>query len=140
MERSRSEYLLVIVAVFLIWSLPLLMSSCREKAELSTVVGQVAKQYYDQMINGQYDAYVDGLYQPDSIPESYRLQLIDNAKMFMEQQRREHQGLREVSVVSATVDEDAQVADVFLLMTFGNGDTEQVLVPMIEHDGVWFMR
>ena len=100
----------------------------------------MAKQDYDLLISGRYEDYVAGIHQPDSIPDSYRSQLIDNAKLFMEQQRQEHQGLKEVSVVSAVVGDDGHVADVYLLFTFGDGNTEQVLVPMVERGGNWLMR
>ena len=38
---------------------------------------RAAKVYYDYLIAGNFEAYVDGFYRPDSIPGSYREQLID---------------------------------------------------------------
>jgi len=129
------------IAVVLLPMYILLLSGCRQQqADSSELAARVAKQYYDLLISGRYEDYVAGIHQPDSIPDSYRSQLIDNAKLFMEQQRQEHQGLKEVSVVSAVVGADGHIADVYLLFTFGDGNTEQVLVPMVERGGNWLMR
>ena len=50
------------------------------------VAGRAAKAYYDQLLHGDYNAFVAGRYQPDSIPAAYREQLVANAKMFLGQQ------------------------------------------------------
>lgn len=130
----RIQWLLVAVVVLSF------LAGCKKDVDQSLVVRNIAEQYYGYLIQGQFDAYVDGLYQPDSIPDSYRSQLIDNAKMFMKQQQQQHQGLTAVEAVSAAVDTEQEVADVYLRLSFGNGETEQVLVPMVLHQGVWYMR
>ena len=78
MRRIQWLFVAVVVLSFL--------AGCKKDVDQSLVVRNVAEQYYGYLIQGQFDAYVDGLYQPDSIPDSYRSQLIDNAKMFMKQQ------------------------------------------------------
>lgn len=104
------------------------------------MAGQAAKVYYEQLLRGDYASFVDGTYRRDSIPPSYREQLIANAKMFVGQQTDEHGGIKTVRVVSATADTAHHVATVFLGFAYGDSLHEQVAVPMVERGGVWYMR
>ena len=110
------------------------------KPDPSEVVGQTAKLYYDYLREGRYSAFVDGMNFPDSIPEQYRSQLVDNAKMYMAQQKKEHKGIQEIGIQNATVDTAKHCANVFLSFSYYDGTTEQILVPMVEKNGVWYMR
>ena len=114
--------------------------SCRQAPKPEEIAAQTAKAYYELLVAGKYDQFVDGRYMPDSIPASYREQLIANAKMFMGEQETAHKGLKQVRVVSAKTDTAENIADVFLLFVYGDSTTEEVLVPMIEHLGIWYTR
>ena len=103
------------------------------------LAGQAAKAYYDQLLHGDYDSFVAGRYQPDSIPASYCEQLVANAKMFLGHES-DHGGIKEVKFLSAKADTSKHVADVFLTFVYGDRSTEEVVVPMVEHNGVWYMR
>ena len=103
-------------------------------------VGKAALHYYQQLLDGNYAAFVDATYRPDSLPSTYRSQLVLNAKMFIEQQQNEHNGLKSVAVAHATIDEAQHTGNAFLTFTYGDGSSEQVVVPMVEHDGVWYLR
>lgn len=104
------------------------------------VAGKAAKAYYDLLLEGKYEQFVDGSYRPEAIPESYREQLVTNMKMFMGEQQEAHRGLKQVRVVSAKADTAKHVANAFLLFVYGDSTSEEVLVPMVEHKGVWYMR
>jgi len=82
----------------------LLVVGCSMGPDPSEVAAQAAKEYYMQLLAGKYEHYVDGFYRPDSIPPSYRRQLIDNAKMFVGQQKSERRGILDVRVVNAVAD------------------------------------
>lgn len=125
--------LLYVVALFV-------AASCASGPPPDEVAAQAAKVYCDQLLAGKYDQYVDGFYCPDSLPDSYREQLIVNAKMFVGQQQDEHRGIREVRIVNAKADTARHVADVFLVFAYGDSTTEQIVVPMVEQEGVWYMR
>lgn len=128
----------LIIACLSIFSI----SSCGKKSREDTsaeMAGQAAKAYYDQLLHGDFESFVAGRYQPDSIPASYHEQLVANAKMFLGQQDG-HDGIKEVKYVSAKADTSKHVADVFLKFVYGNGTAEEVIVPMVEHKGVWYMR
>ncbi len=119
----------------------LLLSACgRQQPDPSEVMGNVAKAYYDHLIQGNYEAYVDGFYQPDSIPGTYREQLITNAKMFVGMMDEQHKGLKSVSLARAKADTARHAGHAFLIMQFGDGTKEEVVVPMTEHKGIWMLR
>lgn len=103
-------------------------------------MGNTARQYYSYLLEGNYDAFVDGCYQKDSIRREYRNQLIDNAKMFVGQQNTERKGIKSFDLVSAKVDTASHTANVFLKLNYGDNSTEQVVLPMVEVDGLWYMR
>ena len=99
-----------------------------------------AKQYYDYLLEGKYEAFIEGHYMPDSIPQSYRQGLVTNAKMFVGQQQREHRGIKETRVVNAEADTALHTANVFLVFTYGDSTSEEVNIPMIESKGIWYLR
>ena len=67
------------------------LGACK-KAEVDKgeVAARVAKQYYDQLIAGNEQAFLDARYQPERIPARYKEQLKENIKMFIAQQKEEH--------------------------------------------------
>ncbi len=114
---------------------------CKDPApDQGKIAGQTAKIYYEYLINGKYEAYVDGFHQPDSIPANYREQLITNAKMFVGMINEKHNGLKSVSVANAKADTARHVGQAFLLLCFGDSTREEIVVPMEQHHGVWMMR
>ena len=118
----------------------LLAVACSSGPDPGEVAAQAAKEYYMQLLAGKYEHYVDGFYRPDSIPASYRRQLIDNAKMFVGQQKDERRGILDVRVVNAVADTVKRSANVFLIFAYGDSTSEEVVVPMVQHRGVWYMR
>lgn len=104
------------------------------------LAAQAAKVYYDQLLQGDYESFVDGRYQPNRIPQSYRDQLVANAKMFVGQQEKDHKGIKAVAVTAAKADTARHVANAFLTFTYGDSTREEVVVPMVESKGVWYLR
>lgn len=114
--------------------------SCGRSIAPEEVAAQSAKAYYDLLIQGKFDQFVDGCYRADSIPSSYREQLIANAKMFMGEQHDAHRGIKEVCVVRGTADTARHTVNAFLRFVYGDNTREDVVVPMVERKGVWYMR
>ena len=117
-----------------------LLAACSAGPSPSDMAAQAAKVYYEYLLKGDYAAFIDGHYRPDSIPRSYREQLITNAKMFVGQQQTEHRGLKGVCIVRAKADTALHVASVFMMFAYGDSTNEEVLIPMVEHKGVWYLR
>lgn len=113
--------------------------SCSEK-NTECMAGHAAKEYYDMLFAGDYAGFTSGLFFPDSIPGTYREQLISNAAMFAEGQKKAHNGVREIRVLGFNVDSVSSTTQAFLLFCYGDSVNEEIVVPMTEHDGRWFMR
>lgn len=127
--------------LFLVFSVALLMLhlSC-SKPEPGEVAARTAVLYYEHLLQGRYDDYIAGMYFKDSIPDGYRSQLVDNAKMFVAQQKKNRKGIVSAKTGQVVCDTARHTADVFLVLAYGDGTTELVLVPMMESNGVWLMR
>ena len=125
---------------FLLFQLFVACSGKPSGPDAASLAAQAAKVYYDQLLKGDYGSFVDGRYQPTRIPESLRQQLIANAKMFVAQKEKEHNGIQSVSVTDGRADTAHHVANAFLTFSYGDGTKEQVVVPMVEVKKVWYMR
>lgn len=101
---------------------------------------EAAKGYYDSLVEGRYADYVNGFSNAEGLPPSYVEQLVVNAKQFMAQQKEEHGGIREVRTVSSRTDSVRGRTYVFLLFCYADSTQEEVVVPMVEHNGVWMMK
>lgn len=120
-----------------------LLAACSGKPsgpDAAQLAANAAKTYYEQLLKGDYGSFVDGRYQPTELPESYRQQLIANAKMFVGQEQKEHKGIKSIAVADGRADTAKHVANAFLTFTYGDGTKEQVVVPMVEVKEVWYMR
>lgn len=115
--------------------------SCKEKTpDPGFYAGIAAKGYYDMLLEGRYDEFVEGQNMPHRIPEGYRQQLVLNAKMFVEQQKNEHRGMNAFQILDAKADTAHHLADVYLSVTYGDSTKEQIVVPMVEVEKKWKMR
>ena len=99
-----------------------------------------ARGYYEHLLKGEFDKFLDGKAGSDSLPEAYREQLIVGYKQFLSQQNNLHNGINEIRVINAKRDTILNYTNVFLMLCFGDSTNEQVSVPMIEHNGSWRMR
>ncbi len=127
------KHLLVFILLFLV----LCGCSSPTPEEMASLA---AKGYYEHLLNGEYDKFLDGKAGTDSMPDGYREQLLDGYRQFMSQQQRSHSGIHDVRVVGAKTDSSLRCTNVFLILCFGDSTNEQVSVPMIEYNGIWRMK
>lgn len=117
-----------------------LMFSCKEEPKPEELAAKAAVDGYEHLIAGRYTEYLAGVADTDSLPESYREQLLVNAIQFMSQQENERGGIDSVRLLRVVADTAARRADVFLLLCFGDSTKEEVIVPMVERPGGWKMK
>ena len=127
------KHLLFIVLVFL----ALCACSSPTPEEMASLA---AKGYYEHLLKGEYDKFLEGKAGSDSLPEAYRRQLLAGYKQFLSQQNSLHNGINEIRVINARRDTILNYTSVFLMLCFGDSTNEQVSVPMIEHNGRWRMK
>ena len=107
----------------------------REEMAMNTVL-----ESYEALLAGDYETFLNGRAYMDSIPESYREQLVVSYKQFVRQQEAAHQGI--VSFVPTHVEEDSllQVMQVFMMVNYADSTHEEIVVPMVEVNGTWLMK
>ena len=118
----------------------LLLTACGRKPEPQLVAAHTARLYYEYLAQGKYKAFVEGMYLPDSVPESYIAMHVANAQSYKQRQDSLHGGIRSVRVVSQKFNAKDSTAQVYLDFTFGDKSTEQVLVPMVCSHNIWYMK
>lgn len=137
MFKSRTEmrqaFITMIIAA-------LVMASCGKEKKADTAAADAAGMYYNKLIDGDYESFVAGMYFSDSIPAGYREQLVSNAKMFMYEQGKAHGGVDTAFALRQQRDSAATTAEVFMSIVFNDSSREEIVVPMIEENGFWFMR
>ena len=100
-----------------------------------------AKGYYDHLIRGEYEQFLEGKNGAEDLSDNYREQLLTTYKQFMAQQNQAHHGIREVRISRATTDTVQHLTNVFLVLCYGDSVNEEVVVPMVEQDRRgWRMR
>ncbi len=124
----------------IMFAICLLVAACKKEINHEEIAANAAQQYYSYLMNGDYEAFVDGTYRADTIRPAYRQQLLDNMKMFVAQQQEEHQGIKSFTVKRVELDSLITKADVFLILTYGDSCKEEVLLPMVQHEGLWYLR
>ena len=99
-----------------------------------------ARGYYQHLVDGDYDRFLEGCVMADDLPDDYRSQLNDAYAQFLAQQTNSRGGIREVRVSRAFTDSTLNYTSVLLMLCYGDSSTEEVVVPMIERDGRWMMK
>ena len=100
-----------------------------------------AKGYYEHLIHGEYEQFLQGKVGLNKhSEEEYWNQLWDNCHQFEHQQEQAHRGIYEVRVVNAKTDTLQKYTNVFMMLCFGDSTNEEIVVPMVERDGRWYMR
>ena len=99
-----------------------------------------AKGYYQHLIEGDFDHFLEGRVMADSLPDDYRSQLIDGYSQFLAQQVKARGGINEVRISRAFTDSSQQYTSVLLMLCYGDSTSEEVVVPMVERNGRWMMK
>ena len=130
--------------LFLILLASTVLVACKKKTEPTPqgqIAGKAAVEYYGYLQRHDFASFVDGMYYKNPIPKDYRALLEKNAKVFVQEQDSLHRGIKSVKLSKADVmHKDTTLAAVYLSLSFGDGATEEVLVPMVKRKNVWYMK
>jgi hypothetical protein len=121
-------------------ALGLILVGCSGGLTPEEAASLAAKGYYRHLADGDCEHFLEGRVGSDSLPELYREQLLTSCRQFVAQQKKLHQGITDVSVSNVRRDTLTDYVSVFLLLKFGDATTEEIVVPMVEHNGKWRMK
>ena len=129
------------------------LMSCSSEISQEERAMTTAQKYYEQLVAGDYNSFVEGsLMGQDSVPEAYKSQMLLNARMFIERMQKEHDGIKSVKALRAKVDTikagvsgdpDAIkeiVAQAYLSLGFADSTKEEIVVPMVLKNDIWYLR
>lgn len=105
----------------------------------SNTPGGAALKYYNDVKNGNYEAYVDGIAFKEEITAEDKEQFVTLMKEKADKEYKKKEGISKVEMLSEEVAEDGQTATVTMKITYGNGETEESDVAMVLKDGAWKM-
>ena len=114
----------------------LLLTGCYG-GEQKDLAAEAARTFYDSLLSGGYEHFVDGFDRRDSIPLSYRSQLVTNAKQYVYGLKEKHGAVEAVRIVRSKRDSVAGTTNVFLMLCFSDSLKEEIVVRMTEKEGVF---
>lgn len=102
--------------------------------------GKAAKEYYDRLLAGDIDAFLNGKADIDSVPADYRSQMYAACEQYKKELDETHGGVAAITVSNARTDSTQQMMQAFLLLNFRDSTKEEIIVPMVQRGDVWKLR
>jgi hypothetical protein len=118
----------------------LLQSCSQPEPTQEELAGKAVKEYYDRLLAGDYEGFLSGKVDTDSLPQDYRQQLLKAYEMYQQELGQTHGGVADVTVSNVRNDEAQQLMQAFLLLHFKDSVKEEIIVPMVQRNGAWKMR
>lgn len=131
------------VSLSILIAVALLLAACGEKkknVDQGKLAAKAAKHYYEQLLKGDYEAFLNNENRTNNLPDNYRKQLLLNLKQFVAHQDSVHHGIDSITLGASHFSAKDNTASVFLLFYYGDKTTEQVVVPMVKERGKWILR
>ena len=131
------------VSLSILIAVALLLAACggkKKNVDQGKLAAKAAKHYYEQLLKGDYEAFLDNENRTNNLPDNYRKQLLLNLKQFVAQQDSVHHGIDSITLGASHFSAKDNTASVFLLFYYGDKTTEQVVVPMVKERGKWILR
>ncbi len=101
---------------------------------------KAAEEYYNGLKDGNYEAFLAGRADMESMPASFNEQLLVAYKQFVRQQEEAHVGIASFTASRAQMDSALQMMQVFLMVNYADSTQEEIVVPMVERQGEWKMK
>lgn len=121
----------------------MLLSACSNGNDLEAIqqrAGTTAQEYYKLLLDEKYDDFVAGMDGGDSLPADYRQQMVANTAMFVADQKELHKGIKEITLSRCVADTAAHTAEAMLNIIYADSVKEVVCVPLVERNGIWYMK
>ena len=127
--------LLYIVIAFLI------LAACSETTPEQRAA-EAAKFYYDRLLEGYPEGFLEGKADIDSLPSDYCEQMVGVFRKYISDLQQQHGGISEVRISPQVARRDStlNLTYAFLLLCYQDSVLEEITVPMVEVNGEWRMR
>ena len=119
----------------------LLFTACRKEVQdlnSSATVCSQAEIYYQNLLAGQYEKYLEGISGVCAMLPEQRTQTLQALKAFCQNQQAQHGGMVSVCGVEALLQDKR--AEVYMDVIYADSVSERIVVPMVLEDGVWRME
>ena len=106
------------VSLSILIAVALLLAACGEKkknVDQGKLAAKAAKHYYEQLLKGDYEAFLDNENRTNNLPDNYRKQLLLNLKQFVAQQDSVHHGIDSITLGASHFSAKDNTASVFFL-------------------------
>ena len=118
----------------------LLFLACCSAPTSEQQAALAAEGFYRHLVAGEYEQFLEGKAGADSLPEAYREQLLTGYQQFMDKQQRAHGGITDVRISNVRKDTLTDYTSVLLILCYGDSTQEEIIVPMVHHNGTWRIR
>jgi len=126
---------------FLLMAILLLCGCSRQGQSPEEQAGIAAKEYYDRLLAGDIDAFLNGKADIDSVPADYRSQMYAACEQYKKELDETHGGVAAITISNARKDSTQQMMmQAFLLLNFRDSTKEEIIVPMVQRGEVWKLR
>ena len=126
-------------------------TSCTKEPQKDarTQTREAAETYYNNLLNGEYDKFADGISTggvtlgsatPDSLSKAYRQQLAEASCQYIETEMKRKGGLASFKIVGDVVQPDSCSGYVCIEVAFGDSTHEEIALPLVRTKQGWKMQ
>lgn len=133
--RSNVRLALLVTLLLL-----LALACSHETISAEQQAANTAKRYYDCLLAGDYEGFLNGKADADSLPADYRAELLSAYQHYIRKQQDMHKGITSVAISNARSDSTLRLTYTFLILSFGDSTKEEITVPMVRRGDEWKMR
>ncbi len=132
--------------VIILLTLTILLAACHRDTQDNPLLVEApsledVEELYAPYTSGEYDKFVSQMYSLQVKSENYRQQMTAMMKQQVFTSRQEHGTLKSITAVHVEQSKAHPLyADAYLLMTYQEGDSEQVCVPLVYAEGRWWIK
>lgn len=115
---------------------------CSSDPAPEELAAKAALSYYNRLLEGYPDGLTAAKAGADDLPSDYRAQLGKVYEQYVRDINLKHGGLRAVAVSDNVGRRDSVsgVVYAFLMLSFADSTQEEIVVPMVERNGAWYLR